>query len=85
MARFKTVTATSGRPELAQAWALIGILDEVKAIRVEQRRQCGERLVLTRREREHRIAEHQRSFGARLEPVDPFLELALLREQRRKR
>lgn len=32
--------ATSGRPELAQAWALIGILDEVKAIRIEQRRQA---------------------------------------------
>lgn len=32
--------ATSGRPELAQAWALIGILDEVKAIRLEQRRQA---------------------------------------------
>lgn len=32
--------ARSGRPELAQAWALIGILDEVKAIRIEQRRQA---------------------------------------------
>ena len=32
--------ATSGRPELAQAWALIGIFDELKAIRLEQHRQA---------------------------------------------
>lgn len=32
--------ATSGRPELAQAWALIAIGDELKAIRLEQHRQA---------------------------------------------
>lgn len=32
--------ATSGRPELAQAWALIAIGDELKLIRTEQRRQA---------------------------------------------
>lgn len=32
--------ATSGRPELAQAWALITIGDELKLIRLEQRRQA---------------------------------------------
>lgn len=30
----------SGRPELAQAWALIGIFDELKAIRQEIHRQA---------------------------------------------
>jgi hypothetical protein len=32
--------ATSGRPELAQAWALIAIFDELKAMRLEQHRQA---------------------------------------------
>lgn len=32
--------ATSGRPELAQAWALIGIYDELKTIRQEIHRQA---------------------------------------------
>lgn len=32
--------ATSGRPELAQAWALIGIYDELRTIRQEMHRQA---------------------------------------------
>jgi hypothetical protein len=36
--------ATSGRPELAQAWALIAIGDELKAIRQEQHRQARQRV-----------------------------------------
>jgi hypothetical protein len=32
--------ATSGRPELAQAWALIAIGDELKTMRQEQYRQA---------------------------------------------
>lgn len=32
--------ATSGRPELAQAWALIAIGDELKLIRQEMHRQA---------------------------------------------
>jgi hypothetical protein len=39
--------ATSGRPELAQAWALIAIGDELKAIRQEQQRQAR-RVTVTR-------------------------------------
>lgn len=35
-----TEAATSGRSELAQAWALIAIGDELKAIRLEQQRQA---------------------------------------------
>jgi hypothetical protein len=31
---------TSRRPELAQAWALIGIFDELKTIRQEMHRQA---------------------------------------------
>lgn len=40
-ARAKAVEAAeSGRPELAQAWALIAIGDELKAIRQEYHRQA---------------------------------------------
>lgn len=36
--------ALSGRPELAQAWALIAIGDELKTIRQEQHRQARARV-----------------------------------------